>query len=114
MKDKLTYKDFFATVHFSAEDDIFYGKIEGINDLITFEGENVSELRQAFYEAVDDYLQICEANNRSAFKSYKGSLNIRIPVELHRRLSENAIKMGIPINRVIQNAIEQGLHQQNF
>ena len=42
-KDKIIYKDFIGTVHFSTEDEIFYGKIEGINDLVTFEGLSVKE-----------------------------------------------------------------------
>jgi predicted HicB family RNase H-like nuclease len=53
MKDILQYKGFLGSVHFSAEDDCFFGKIEGINDLVTFEGQNVSELREAFHGAVE-------------------------------------------------------------
>ena len=41
MKDKLTYKNFFASVHFNSEDDLFYGKIVGIDDLFTFEADNI-------------------------------------------------------------------------
>ena len=50
--DVLTYKDFIGTVHYSSEDDVFFGKIEGINDLITFEGDSVRVLRRAFEEAL--------------------------------------------------------------
>ena len=60
MTDKLIFKDFIGTVHFSTKDSVFYGKIEGINDLITFEGESVSELKSAFEEAVDDYIALCK------------------------------------------------------
>lgn len=111
MKDKLTYKDFIATVHFSSEDKVFFGKIEGIEDLVTFEGDTVEKLSKAFQEACDDYLQICIESNKSPVKSYKGSFNIRIPSELHRKLSDKAIKMGVPINRIIQNAIEREVIQ---
>jgi predicted HicB family RNase H-like nuclease len=48
MKDVLNYKGFIGSVHFSADDNIFYGKIEGITDLVTFEGETVKELTEAF------------------------------------------------------------------
>ena len=53
-KDKIIYKDFIGTVHYSTDDELFYGKIEGINDLVTFEGLSVKELKLAFEEAVDD------------------------------------------------------------
>ena len=52
MKDILVYKNFLGSVHFYAEDGVFYGKIEGVNDLVTFEGQSVEELKNAFHEAV--------------------------------------------------------------
>ena len=69
MKDVMQYKNYFGSVHFSADDELFYGKIEGINDLITFEGESVKQLKSAFEEAVDDYLQLCAQVDKPALKS---------------------------------------------
>ena len=40
--------NFIGSVHFNASDRIFFGKIEGINDLVTFEGSTVNELEDAF------------------------------------------------------------------
>ena len=48
MTDILKYRDFIGSVHFSSEDATFYGKIEGINDLVNFEGETVKQLKDAF------------------------------------------------------------------
>jgi predicted HicB family RNase H-like nuclease len=59
MDDLLPYKNFSASVHFSAEDGAFYGKLIGIDDLVRFEGCSVSELTKSFHEAVDDYLETC-------------------------------------------------------
>lgn len=59
MSNILKYKQFIGSVHFSADDDAFHGKIEGINELVTFEGESVEKLKAAFHEAVDDYLYLC-------------------------------------------------------
>lgn len=56
----LTCKDFIGTVNFSEEDGVFFGKIEGIDGLVNFEGESVNELTSAFHEAVDDYIANCE------------------------------------------------------
>ena len=69
MKDKLSYKGFIGSVHFSAEDRIFYGKIEGINDLVTFEGTTVDELENAFKLMVEQHIQDCKQEGRSAGKS---------------------------------------------
>mgnify|MGYP003531618362 FL=1 len=48
MIDRMEYGEFIGSVHYSAKDDVLFGKIEGINDLITFEGGSVKELRKAF------------------------------------------------------------------
>ena len=58
MIDRMEYGEFVGSVHYSAKDDVLFGKIEGINDLITFEGGSVKELRKAFKEAVDDYVSL--------------------------------------------------------
>ena len=109
MKDLLVYKDFMGSVHFSAEDEIFFGKIEGIEDLVSFEGKSVKEIKKTFEEAVDDYIEICKGNGKDLEKSYKGSFNIRMPPELHRRVKRLALKMGISLNQFIQKAVEDEL-----
>jgi len=107
MKDKLTYKDFIGSVHFDAEDNVFYGKIEGIDSLISFEGQTVTKLKKSFQEAVDDYIEICLKTGKKLRKSYKGSFNIRISPELHTRIAEKSYKLGVPINKIVQQAIER-------
>jgi len=57
MKDVLNYKGFIGSVHFSADDNVFFGKIEGINDLVIFEGETVKELTDAFHYVVDEHIK---------------------------------------------------------
>lgn len=44
-----------------AEDEVFHGKITGTNDLVSFEGTTVAGLKQAFHEAVEDYLVTCKS-----------------------------------------------------
>jgi predicted HicB family RNase H-like nuclease len=55
MKDILEYKDFTGSVRYSAVDDVFFGKLEDIDELVVFEGHSVPELNSAFQRAVDDY-----------------------------------------------------------
>ena len=54
--DSLSYKGYIGTVDYSEMDSIYFGKIEGIEDLVNYEGKNLSELTEAFHEAVDDYI----------------------------------------------------------
>ncbi|HWW41926.1 hypothetical protein [Pedobacter sp.] len=59
MEEILQYKNYYTLVHFSAVDEVFYGKILAINDLVSFEGSSVKDLKTAFKEAVEDYLKPC-------------------------------------------------------
>lgn len=103
----LTYNGYIGTVNFSEKDGCFFGKIEGIDGLVNFEGESVSELVEAFHEAVDDYVAYCEMEGIEASKSYSGSLNIRISPETHSRIATLAKQAGISINAFIKDAIER-------
>ena len=94
-------------MHFNADDEVFYGKIAGVNDLVTFEGSTVADLATSFREAVEDYLVLCRTVGKSARKSYKGSFNVRIPTSLHRRAAEQATVRGISLNRLVQEALER-------
>jgi predicted HicB family RNase H-like nuclease len=107
MTDKLRYKDFIGTVHFSTVDEVFYGKLEGINDLVTFEGKTVNQLKKSFKGAVEDYLSLCESAGKEVFKSFKGSFNIRINPELHSKAFEKATLEGKSLNEYVKEAIEQ-------
>ena len=111
MTDRLKYKEFIGTVHFLAEDEVFYGKIEGINDLVTFEGTTVSKLKSAFKEAVLDYVEICKEAGKEVFKSFKGSFNIRVNPELHSKAFELALLEGKTLNQFVKEAIEQRIQQ---
>ncbi|TAF43043.1 MAG: type II toxin-antitoxin system HicB family antitoxin [Sphingobacteriales bacterium] len=106
MTDILEYKGYYADLHFSAEDDVFYGKLIGINDLINFESDSVKGLKKAFKEAVDDYLETCLALKKSPDKTYKGSFNVRIPSELHKELALFAAIKNISLNDFVRYAID--------
>lgn len=109
MKEVLTYKGFIGSVHFSAEDAVFHGKIENITDLVTFEGKSVKELVNAFHEAVDDYTALCKEAGKEPLKSCKGSFNVRISPELHKKAMLKATITGVSLNQLVRKAIEKEL-----
>jgi len=106
MNDILEYKGYCATVNFNAEEEFFNGKVIGINDLVSFEGETAKELKQAFYEAVDDYLKTCEELNKEPDKTYKGVFNVRIPSDLHRKAAIVAATKNVTLNDFVKTAID--------
>lgn len=106
MNDILEYKGYYANIHFSAEDDVFYGKLIGINDLIMFEGASVKELKEAFKEAVDDYVETCKEVGKAPDKTYKGVFNVRIPSETHRQAALIASLKNVTLNEFVKYAID--------
>lgn len=109
MKDTLSYGEFLGSVHFSAEDDCFYGRIEGISDLVSFEGKDVEELKRAFRESIEDYIGLCRRTGKALHKSYKGSFNVRLAPDLHKKAVQRSLVLGISLNQFVQRAIENEL-----
>ena len=103
----LKYKGFIGSVAFSEDDHVFFGKIEGIDGLVNFEGESVDEIINAFHEAVDDYLTYCAEEGIEPHKSYSGSLNVRLTPDIHSRVAYLAKQAGVSINSFIRTAVEK-------
>lgn len=114
MNDILQYKGYYAEVHFSADDEVFFGKLLGISDLVSFEGAYVAELKKAFHEAVEDYLETCVELGKDPEKTYKGSFNVRISPELHRKAATFASIQKITLNELVKQAIDGVVSKPTF
>ena len=105
----LKYKGYIGSVAYSEPDKVFYGKLEGIDDLVNYEGESVQELTSAFHEAVEDYLIFCEEHNCKPEKSYSGAFNVRVAPCLHRDIANLAAEAGISINAFVKRALAEAV-----
>ena len=105
MSNTMKYKEYSGSVEYSDEDGVFFGRIIGINDHITFEGDNVKSLRINFEEAVDGYLEVCSQIGKEPDKTYKGTFNVRIAPELHRDLAVYSASRGKTLNSTVEDAI---------
>jgi len=112
MNNILTYKGFIGSVNYSADDHIFFGKIEGINDLVTFEGISVDEMENAFQEMVNLHIEDCKREGKPVEKSYKGSFNVRISQELHKKAAQRATAKGITLNQLVKHAISREVEER--
>ena len=65
MSNMLQHRGYLGSVLYSDEDETFHGRLEHIRDLVTYEGSDAASLKNAFREAVDDYLRLCEEQGRS-------------------------------------------------
>ncbi len=103
----------FSILYYNYDDqgEILYGKIKNIDDLVTYEARNVEELKKAFHGAVDDYLAICSEAGKEPEKSYKGSFNVRLNAEQHRKLAIKALEKQSSLNQLIREAVEAYLNE---
>jgi predicted HicB family RNase H-like nuclease len=85
MKNSLEYKGYSGTVAYSDSDEAFFGKINGIRDVVTFEADSVVKLKKAFREAVDDYIETCaKLGKKTPIKNLTEVLMVRIKSKIHR------------------------------
>ncbi len=109
MKNTIEYKGYIGSVEFSEEDGVFFGKVQGIRSLISYDGTNAQELVEDFHGAVDDYLALCKETNTKPEVAYKGSLNIRIGADLHKKAAIYALSHQLTLNRFIAEAVHDKL-----
>jgi predicted HicB family RNase H-like nuclease len=107
----LHYRGYAGSIEFSEEDSIFHGKVIGIKSFISFEGDSVKTITEDFQNSVDEYLAYCEDNGRQPEKPFRGSFNIRIGSELHRKAAMDASSRGISLNALVESAISQYVEQ---
>lgn len=106
MKNTMEYKGYIGSVEFSEADGVFFGQVQGIRSLISYEGTTAKELVSDFHGAVDDYLQLCEDKGSVPEVPYKGSLNVRFrDSDTHRRAAVYAISTGQSLNSFIEEAV---------
>lgn len=95
----MTYKGYRARIEFDEADEIFVGHIAGINDVVGFHADNVSDLKAAFHEAVDDYVDTCAKIGKEPQKPYSGKMMFRVSPDVHRKAAMAAELSGKSLNQ---------------
>jgi predicted HicB family RNase H-like nuclease len=113
MANTIEYKGYIGSIEYSSEDKCFFGKLEMIDDLITFEADNAQDLEDNFHTVVDDYLETCKVLGREPQKVYKGVFNVRIEPELHKKIYQEALKEGISLNSFVRQTLSKEVGIEN-
>ncbi len=109
MNNTMDYKGYIGSIEFSVDDGVFYGKVQGIRSLISYEGTTAKELVEDFHGAVDESLGARAAEGTEPEAAYKGSLNVRLGGDLHRRAAIYAISHQQSLNSFIEEAVREKL-----
>jgi predicted HicB family RNase H-like nuclease len=103
----LKYKGYTGYVEFDDEAGIFHGEVLDLRDVITFQGKTVEEIKKAFRESIDDYLEFCKERNEKADKPFSGRLMVRLPPRLHRKVFVSARREGKSLNQWIAEKLDK-------
>jgi len=103
----IEYNGYIGSVEYSHEDRCFFGKLEMIDDLVTFEATTADDLETNFHRVVDEYIETCKMLQREPQKTYKGVFNIRIDPSLHKKIYHEALKAGVSLNAFIGKVLQK-------
>ncbi|MFH2093426.1 MAG: type II toxin-antitoxin system HicB family antitoxin [Pseudomonadota bacterium] len=106
----LNYKGYTAKIEFDPDDNILFGNIIGVRDTVGFHGESVIELKKAFHEAVDFYLESCEKVGRTPDKPFSGNFTVRVDSSLHAEIAAAAAHERKSLNQWISDTLNQVVH----
>jgi predicted HicB family RNase H-like nuclease len=107
MTNAMSYKGYSARIEYDDDDRIFFGQIAGIRDGVGFHAQSVSELRAAFEEAVDDYIETCQKAGKEPQKAYSGQIMFRVKPETHRKAALAAELQGKSLNQWAEEVLEK-------
>lgn len=107
----MEYNGYSARIDYDADLGAFHGQVLNINDVITFQGSSIDELRRELEVSVDDYLAWCEERGEEPDRPFSGKFLLRIDPETHRQASLAAGKAGISLTAWVAGVIERALSE---
>lgn len=103
----MTYKGYTGIAEIDDEAGIIHGEVIDINDVVTFQGTTLDELRQAFHDSVDDYLAFCAKRGEEPQKPFSGNFTVRLSPDQHRRCFLAAKQSHKSLNAWVTDALEK-------
>ena len=105
----LEYKDYIGSIELSEKKDVFKGRIIGISQVISYKGCSVKTIIESFHNAVEKYLASCSKKGKAPEIPFKGSFNVRIGAELHRKAATKAYSSASSRKSALSAFVEKSL-----
>lgn len=113
MDKPITYKGYSAKIEYSGQDECLIGCVCNIQHPITFRGDSAKEIRQAFEEAVDAYLDGCAKRNEEPEKPSCESKVVRVSPALHNVLALVAKNENKSVNTWLAEVLKKKSDKQD-
>lgn len=101
----IEYKGYLAEIEYDDSVGVLHGRVVNVGDVMSFEAESAKEVRQAFAEAVDDYLAWCAERGQEPERPYTGHFIVRGTPELHRAVVVAAARQNKSMNAFVTEAL---------
>ncbi len=106
----MEYKGYIGRVEYDEQAEVFHGEVINLRDVVTYEGKTVKELKTAFTDSIDDYLEFCEKCNEDAEKPFSGKFLVRIDPTLHKRIHVKSKlekkSLNLWVSEVLETAVD--------
>ena len=109
----LTYKGYQGSFEYDPDADIFHGDVLHINDVVTFQGRSIDELKAALAESIEVYLEYCAKKGRKPEKPFSGSFNVRMSPDIHQRIAMQAARDGVSLNKWVTGALAKAVEHHH-
>ena len=98
----MKYGGYTAKIEYDDEDEIFFGRLADIRDIITFHADNVAELKAGFHEAVNDYIEMCAKMGKVPQRPQSGQLALTLNPAVHMRAALAAEAAAVCLDRWVE------------
>ena len=109
----MEYQGYTARVDYDDDAAVFFGEVVNLRDVITFEGSTVKQLRSAFHDSVDDYLEYCAERGEEPEKPFSGKFVVRIEPKLHRKISVRARMADKSLNNWVGDTLSEAVAEED-
>lgn len=108
----IEYKGYTGVFEFDPSIDALHGRVIGLQDVVTFQGRSLEELRREMAESVEDYIELCAQVGKDPEKPYRGEFLVRTTPEVHRAAAVSAEAEGMSLNAWVETAIATAVEER--
>ena len=106
----MEHRGYIGSVTDVEDDGTLYGRVVNLrSDHVDFQGRTGEEIREAFRESIEIYLEICKERGQDPEKPFSGKFIVRVGTEVHRRLFLLSRAEGLSLNSLVVRAVEREL-----
>jgi hypothetical protein len=106
MTSTVTYEGYIAQLTIDLDANVIHGEVINTRDVLTFSVRNLSEVRQALADTIEDYKEWCASLGQTVQKPLSGTMTLRMTPELHQAAANRAAMMKVSLNAWIVTTME--------